>query len=390
MKICIINNIFYPYSRGGADKIAKIMADGFIADNDEVFVIATKPRKNQLKPDVYHSYFLPSFFDDLKNMPVILRLAWHFFDMFDIINYFKVRKILQMEKPELVITHNLKGLGYLIPRAISGQGIKHFHVLHDIQLIHPSGLVNFGEEKKLDSLFCKIYTGLSAFLFRKINIVISPSGWLLDFHRDKNIFSNIKSYVIPNPVLISGKIIEGRKEAIPTFIFVGEMEKHKGVEFLLAVIKEINKEKLICRINFVGAGSLSELLKKEMKTSDFIKYLGKLENKEVLKMISSAHALIMPSLCYENSPTVIYEACSQKIPVIASRIGGIPELVHEFGGILFAPGDKNDLIKKIYYLINNYDMVKSKGDESSGKLEKYSTKKYIKKIKNILNKKAFN
>lgn len=383
MKICIINNIFYPYSRGGADKIARSMFDGFLAEGDEVFFIACEPRINRLKSGDYRGYLLSSLFYDLKNMPKALRLFWHIFDMFNFLNYYKIRNILKIEKPDLVISHNLKGIGFLTPRAIAKQKIKHFHVLHDIQLIHPSGLMMFEGEKILDSYFCRVHSCLTAKLFKSVNAVISPSKWLLEIHKSKKIFASTKTFVIPNPIKLSPTVNLEVNNTKTVFLFVGEIEEHKGVRFLIDVFKIINKKGLDFKLALIGAGTYSREVEREAGECDYINYLGKQENVEVMKQISSAKALIMPSLCYENSPTVIYEACQQKTPVIASRIGGITELVHHLGGVLFNPGDKDDLIAKIKYLEENYDKIKLNSDSTLEKIKEYNLLNYIKQIKEI-------
>lgn len=388
MKICIINNIFYPYSRGGADKIARSMFDGFLAEGDEVFFIATEPRTNRLKSSEYRGYFLSSLFFDLKNMPKTLRLFWHIYDMFNILNYYKIKNILKIEKPDLVISHNLKGIGYLTPRAIEKQKIKHYHVLHDIQLIHPSGLMMFGQEKILDSFFCRVHSYFSACLFKSIDAVISPSKWLLEIHKSKKIFLHTRSFVIPNPVKLSPSIDLAIKNPKPVFLFVGEIEVHKGVKFLIDVAKDIHKKGLDFELMLIGAGTYSHEVKKEAEKFGFIKYLGKQDNNEAMKRIKSATTLIMPSLCYENSPTVIYEACQQKTPVIASRIGGITELIHHLGGALFNPGDKDDLIKKIKYTLSNYDKVKHNTESAQEKIKEYNIANYIKQVKEITKQKS--
>jgi glycosyltransferase involved in cell wall biosynthesis len=85
-------------------------------------------------------------------------------------------------------------------------------------------------------------------------------------------------------------------------------------------------------------------------------------------------------VCYENSPTVIYEAYLVGIPVIASRIGGITELIHNLGGLLFRPGNKDDLTYQMKWLMNNYDEIVKKLKKNKSKLNKYNIKNYINKI----------
>ena len=81
------------------------------------------------------------------------------------------------------------GIGFLTPLAISNLRIKHLHTLHDIQLLHPSGLMDYGKEEKLNSFFAKTYQFINRYLFKNCHLVISPSDWLLNEHLEKNFFN---------------------------------------------------------------------------------------------------------------------------------------------------------------------------------------------------------
>ena len=66
--------------------------------------------------------------------------------------------------------------------------------------------------------------------------------------------------------------------------------------------------------------------------------------------------VVVPSEWYDNSPLVIYESFSMGKPVIATRLGGMPELIDDnINGYLFSPGDINQLTEKIRILWDNSD-----------------------------------
>lgn len=68
--------------------------------------------------------------------------------------------------------------------------------------------------------------------------------------------------------------------------------------------------------------------------------------------------LIFPSIWYENCPLVIHEAFLAGIPVIASRLGSIPEFIHDGkNGLLFNPGDSADLAEKLKTIITNPGLI---------------------------------
>jgi glycosyltransferase involved in cell wall biosynthesis len=79
-----------------------------------------------------------------------------------------------------------------------------------------------------------------------------------------------------------------------------------------------------------------------------VEFAGFLPRTRVLELVRRAAVQVVPSECYEGFPLVIAEAHSCGTPVVASRIGGLPELVEEGGtGALFEPGNAMDLVKAV-------------------------------------------
>ncbi|OGF28545.1 hypothetical protein A2477_01235 [Candidatus Falkowbacteria bacterium RIFOXYC2_FULL_47_12] len=294
--------------------------------------------------------------------------------MFNIQSYFKIKKILRKEKPDLVMTHNLTGVGFLTPLAIhrsrrvkeSNPAIprdwipRYMHTLHDIQLLHPSGLMLVGKEKKVDGLFARVYQWYNKKLFASLDIVISPSEWLMKMHADRGFFQKAKCVVMANSVNTSPSpslVRRGDDDGKFIFLYVGQIEKHKGVELLIKEFIKLQRDN--SELWIVGEGGESEKLEvrsKKLGINARIKFLGKKNYDEIRGLMQKANCLVVPSLCYENQPTVIIEARQNNLPVIASDIGGIPEILKpEF---LFKAGDREELIKKMKWVMENYDRVK--------------------------------
>ena len=317
MKICLINNLFTPYNRGGADRIVSILKSGLEEAGHSVFVITTKPKGEALDKSKYPDHYLDSYFSRLAQIPLFLRFFWHVYDMFDLFTAKKVKAILKAELPDLVVTHNLKGLSLLIPRAIKSLGIKHAHVLHDIQLLHPSGLMFLGQEAGINSFLARLYSRVNRLLFASVGIVISPSSWLLTIHEKNGFFAKAKKAVIPNPVSIPTP--QAKKESgVFTFTYIGELVAHKGVQVLLESFEKLDDRNT--RLVIMGAGPLLEKLKSE--NNERVEFKGFTEANLAKRIIGESQCLVMPSYCYENSPTAIYDALSVATPVIASRLGG--------------------------------------------------------------------
>ena len=390
MKICLINNLYKPFAKGGAERIVELQAEGLVQAGHEVFIISTKPlfTTSEIRNPKSEIYYLPGLYYNLYKIPKIFRLPWHIIDMFDIGNYLRIKSILNKAKPDIVITHNLKGLGYLIPRAIKCLKIKHIHILHDIQLLYPSGLMLCRKEKQLEIFPAKIYTGLCRWLFSSPDIVISPSKWLMELHEKKNFFSQSKKIVLPNPTpnIPASPLKDKTRDKVFRFLYVGQIEKHKGILFLIESFSILCQNFGRCNFELIIAGTGGKLKKARQltKTNKYIKFLGWKDKDEVRGLMELADCLIVPSLCYENSPTVIYEAAGAGLPVIAARLGGIPELIHTLGGILFKAGNEGDLMHQMKWAMDNQEVLQKIGEKGREKIKKFSLEHYIKKLVSIL------
>lgn len=349
MKVCIINNLYEPYDRGGAEQVVKNITEKLEKDHD-IFLISTKPfwKKEKSEKKIY---YIHSFYYCLEKVPKIFRLFWHVYKMFDVYSLLRVYFILRQEKPDLVLTHNLLGISFLLPFLFRFLGIKCVHTLHDIQLLHPSGLVLCGNEGSLNSFSAKFYQFFTSFLFSFAKIIVSPSEWLIGEHEKRYFFKNAKKVIMLNPLNRDMVIHKKKKNGVFRFIFLGQIEDHKGVFLLVDAFLRIknNKKELV----IIGGGSKLKFLKDEYGQYENIKILGKIENKEAMDYLRESDCLLVPSLCYENSPTVIYESFFMGVPVVASDIGGNVELVKSYGGLLFRSGNIFDLSVKMEQIIKN-------------------------------------
>ncbi|MFH0819675.1 MAG: glycosyltransferase [bacterium] len=141
-------------------------------------------------------------------------------------------------------------------------------------------------------------------------------------------------------------------------------------EFFFYIVgkgKKINRAKIIARQN------------------PQIVFRGQLNHEELPKIFSKIDFTIVPSFCYENSPTVIYESFSFGVPVIASDIGGVAELI-EVGktGFIFAPGDEEDLLRLMRYVVENKAKVTRMKKNTYRAVSQFSADKYAEKLLNLI------
>lgn len=357
MKIALVNNLYYPYNRGGAETVIKNMVADLKSQGHALFLITTCPRimkqgimkqapvgnlqPNKIELDGLKIYQLPSYYFNLNSWSLTQRFFWHIFHFFSLSQTSTLKKIITSEKPDLVITHNLMGLGWRLPQILKKLHIRHEHYLHDIQLLYPSGLMMLGEEKIIDSFGAKVYQFFTRFFLGSPAIVTSPSLWLLEQHRQRGFFKGSDTE-IKNLITTVTAEIKKRTTKANNFLFVGQIEDHKGILFLLAAWQEASQINSQLSLTVVGDGQLLNEAKKIAGTNKQIIFTGRLDSVQIQKLMNESDYLIIPSLCYENAPMTIYEAHSAGLPVLAASIGGIPEIVNK-NDKLFKAGDIHDL-----------------------------------------------
>ncbi|KKW29275.1 MAG: Glycosyltransferase [Candidatus Uhrbacteria bacterium GW2011_GWD2_52_7] len=355
VKIGIVTNLYPPYARGGAEFVIVRTVEQLLALGHDVFVITGQPKSQgrdillgRLSLERVYRFFPNNIYftlDDHK-YPWMIRLFWHIIDAFSWSGAEAVRTIVRDERPDVVITHNLKGIGLRIPSAIQKLGIPHIHVLHDLQLIVPSGLRMFGQEQ--ESGIAKIAYGMYRAICRKRmgkpRLVVSPSTYLRDEYVKNGFFKEIDAKVRPNPAPKFISVVrDGRSGGPVKFLYAGQLGEHKGVKFLLDAFAKLPFD---ARLLIAGDGPMRAFVEERARADKRIMYLGYTQPEELAKCMEAVDALVVPSLCYENSPTVIYETLMAGVPLIASRIGGVGELIQEGkNGYLFTPGDSDDFVR---------------------------------------------
>ena len=134
----------------------------------------------------------------------------------------------------------------------------------------------------------------------------------------------------------------------PYFLFVGRIENVKGLHTLIPVFRRYKKAQLL----IAGTGDCRLQLQGLARDSSNIRFLGHQSWSQLQALYRQAVALVVPSLCFEVSALVIFEAFSQKTPVIARNLGGIPEAIHESeGGFVY--DTEEELVAAMDRLLEN-------------------------------------
>jgi glycosyltransferase involved in cell wall biosynthesis len=142
-------------------------------------------------------------------------------------------------------------------------------------------------------------------------------------------------------------------------LFVGRFDiDQKGIDILLKAIKISRKEFNNIKLYIIGYHSENKIkiikMIKKLNLENEVLILGNISKEELIKYYHNCRALVLPSR-FEPFGLVILEAFACSKPVIASRVGGIPEIVNEKNGILFKAEDANELAKAIIKIMKMDD-----------------------------------
>lgn len=391
MRICIISNLYPPYARGGAEQVVHKMSEELAALGHQIVVITLTPGKEEKEvlgnSTIYRIHPQNIFFyTDAHHHNIVARFFWHIRDIFHLRSNNAMKQILRTEKPDVVHTHNLMGLGFLIPRLIKKLGLRHIHTVHDVQLVEPSGIILKQNEKsfRYTGFPTQFYTWIMKSLFGSPSVVISPSQFLLQFYEARGFFQDSKRIVMRNPITLLPRLQKNNKHEVFSFLYVGQIEEHKGVKFLIETFLKYLEKQNHCELHVVGSGSSLSALQILAQHEKRIIFHGKVERERLPEFFASSDITVVPSLCYENSPTVIFESLSFGVPVLASHIEGIAELIREGeNGMTFVAGNGTSLQEKLAWCTTHKNEIVQMGEYSKESISNFSKENYIEKLVEI-------
>ena len=185
--------------------------------------------------------------------------------------------------------------------------------------------------------------------------------------------ANLK--IIPNAVNIPGRRAEGED-----IIFVGNLIERKGVEYLIKAMKNVKRKLLI-----VGDGPERKKLEKLAQSLGVnCEFIGAVAPEKVSKYLMKGKLFVLPAITGEGFPNVILESMSFGLPVVATTLAGIPDLVEDGKtGFLVKPADAEALAGKITKIVNNESLWRRMSDNCLKEVKKYSWDNIIKKIEEV-------
>ena len=156
-------------------------------------------------------------------------------------------------------------------------------------------------------------------------------------------------------------------------LFVGRLAGVKGLPVLLEAVAALRKDRPDVRLTLAGDGPDREslvLLARRLGIEQNVAFLGYQSQRQVRELLGRTDAFVMASFA-EGVPVVLMEAMAAGVPVVATRIAGIPELVEDgVSGFLVPPGDAQALAEKVDLLLRDPVVRTSMGARGREKVER--------------------
>jgi glycosyltransferase involved in cell wall biosynthesis len=279
----------------------------------------------------------------------------------------ELRALLASERPD--VAHFTNTFPLVSPAAYDAcraAGVPVVQSLHNYRLLCPAGTFlregRICEECTVHSLRRAVRHGC----YRGSRAASAVVAGMLAFHRARRTASEaVDAYValteFARARLVDGGLPRERIAVVPNFVrpdpgerseagdyalFAGRLAPEKGLSTLLDAWRRLERR---IPLRIAGAGPLRGPLETERARGlADVAILGSLPRGDLLKALRGARCLVVPSLWFEGFPMAIAEAFACGVPVIASRLGGLPEIVAEGRtGLLFTPGDAGDLARTL-------------------------------------------
>ena len=280
--------------------------------------------------------------------------------------FFKSRRIREiLDKGfDVIHYHNISLIGG--PKILEyGTGIK-LYTMHEYWLICPTHVLFRFNRAVCTQRHCftcgLVYkrppqwwrqSGMIQSAIQHVDAFIAPSRFSKEIHHRRGLDARIVHlpHFIPgagNEVAVPLRRPRHEPAQKPYFLFVGRLEKIKGLQTLIPVFRRYQKAQLW----IAGDGGYAPQLRRLAKGSDNVRFLGYRSKDELQELYRNATALVVPSLSFEVFALVILEAFMQQTPVIVRNIGGMPEIIQESGGGLKYDTDQ-ELLTAMDQLLND-------------------------------------
>jgi len=367
------------FEAGGAEKSVRILRDGLRGRGHEVQVVASTRllTGDPYEQEVFADHLVPMVSG--RGPAKALGYLWHREA------YRRISTVMREFRPDCVHLHTI---GEFSPAALlAARGCPRILTVHgpeswtrkllrwNLPSATSGGSLSAADRALLLYLGC-VQRPAFLPLIRRVDRVIAPSRYFAEA---------VRTDVGRVPIRVLANGIEKTAVATPVpdtahVVYVGRLERVKGVHILLDAFRRLAVELPGARLSIVGDGR--ERAELEAGAADLVavgavRFLGWQDQAAVSRELAAASLVALPSLWPENFPTVALEALQHGRPLVGSRVGGIPELVGPDNGALVEPGDPAALARELARLLGDPDLLGELGRGSAARSERYGVEEFL-------------
>jgi glycosyltransferase involved in cell wall biosynthesis len=319
------------------------------------------------------------------------------FFLFNPFSFFAVKKLLKEYRPDVVHLHTMNQVTpsvlFLLrkyPTVMTLHGPETFLRELFVWFLLPSHFKNRVYDKNelnLPGKFTSFYFNcLQKFLYRfalkNVDVFIAPSKYIQEAAKAD------VSPIVHIPNFIELRPFQNFQQNY-NLLFVGRLEKVKGVDFLIQALPRIISAFPQTTLTIIGDGSHKAALvdlAKSYRLERYIHFTGWVENKELDVYYQKASMVLVPSIFVEAFGIVILEAMSAGKPVIGTRVGGIPEIIEDgVNGYLVEPKNSEQIAEKVIHLFQEEEILQALGRNARKRAEEFSIEQHAEMLGHLYN-----
>lgn len=360
MKVLYINTRYPPHGEAGPAFSVQYLAEQLVRESDEATVLSVNVEGRDVVEEV----------NGVKVYRLSHDLPLRFCGS-------RMWQIIQSERPDVIHTSMLKGF---VPDAIGPCarriGARLIHSVREYMLIAKCGTLFNKAKGALCEEICPECRGVNrmfAPFIQHLDAVVAVSHFTLNRHTREGVLVNVPLKRVIQNAFAPKQGVATRSEGSEDHLrlgFLGRVSPHKGVEVLFRECSSLPPEVTYSLV--IGGSCAGEYQEYLNATYPDVpaRFLGFIPQHELL---TSVDVLVVPSIWYDPLPRVVMEAYAFGVPVLATRLGGAPEMVDEGEtGIVFDPLQPGDLKSKILDLAADSEKLNAMGKNALEKSAEFA------------------
>ena len=226
------------------------------------------------------------------------------------------------------------------------------------------------------------YSSLLERASAEVDMFLAPSRFTLAMHRERGFTAPMRHlpYFLPAESADRRRSAPTEPDRPPYFLFVGRLERLKGVQTLIELFRGYDSADLV----IAGEGTYGRELRRQAHGMNHVQFLGSVPFSELGPLYANAIALLVPSIGYETFGIVTLEAFAERTPAIVRQLGGLPEAIEDSGGG-FTFATDSELIEAMEALRTQPELRRGLGERGyRGVLEHWTAEPHLRRYFDII------